>query len=273
MPEGNRFSGTVDYIFAHWPRFAVLYGGIIVMMLVIGASLEMGWYGFVPLSLVVVLLLTGLFMGALWTGHLLYDVSGLRPHHILFEMGNLQPEDSFVYLDLGIRRRPVSLSRRLTRGRIMVVDIFSPQWAPGRALRRWRARWQHPPQDPRLTWLDGQINLLPLPDRSVTAVILCQITSEFWQHGDRLTLLREVHRILTPDGQLLFAEQCRTQTNFLFQGVSALQLPSKKYWRTFLNESGFRIRREQSLQGLITCFRAQKPTLAEARQLAFDLDV
>lgn len=271
MQERHALSGTIRYVYTHWPRFALLYGGIILMLLVIGYSVTVGWGGFVSLATAVMGILAYFFAASLWLAHQLYDWGGIQPHHVLFEMGFLESEDSLVYIDLGIRRRPIDLSRRLTTGRITVVDVYNPQWAPNRALARWRSRWQHPPPDPRLTWRDGQFNLLPLPDQSTNTVILCQIASELWQHGDRLMLLAEIRRILTPDGRLLFAEPGRSQIYWLILGPAALNLPSPAYWRRLLEEAGFRIRREQTLRGLITCYRAQKPSPGEARQLTFDL--
>lgn len=271
MQEPGPFNGTIQYIYAHWPRFGLLYGGIIVALLVMGVSIDRGWVGFVPLATAVLLVLAHFFLASLWVGFQLYDREGMCPHHALFDLGFLTPEDDLVYVDLGRRQRPIDLSRRLTTGHITVVDIYTPQWMPNRSLVRWRTHWQHPLPDPRMSWRDGQIDLLPLPDASATAVILCQITSEIWQHGDRLVLLQEVYRILKPDGRLLFAEQCRTQTTWLTEGFAALQKPTAAYWRTLLTEAGFRIRREQNANGLILTIRAQKPSPTEARQLAFDL--
>jgi SAM-dependent methyltransferase len=273
MQEPARFSGTIQYIYAHWLSFSLVYGGIVVALLVIGISLDRGWLGFVPMATAVLLLLSYFFLAASWRGYQLFDQRGLRPHIALFEMGALDPEDDLVYIDLGLRQRPLNLCRRLTTGHLTVVDIYNPQWMPDRSLTRWRNRWPHPPQDPRLSWRDGQFNLLPLPDESVTAVILCQITSELWLHGDRLVLLREVFRILQPDGRLLFAEPCRNQIAWLTLGLGAWGLETAVYWRNLLTEAGFRIRREQELNGYIHCIRAHKPTPTEAKQLAFDLKI
>jgi ubiquinone/menaquinone biosynthesis C-methylase UbiE len=101
---------------------------------------------------------------------------------------------------------------------------------------------------------------------------LSQVLSEFWQHGDRLALLKEAHRILAPDGRLLVAERVRTETNWLVMGPAALGLHGAGYWRNLLGQAGFRVQKEQQLLGLIHCIRANKPTPAEARQLAFELD-
>lgn len=271
MQENGRYQGTIQYIYAHWPRFTFMYLGIIGMMLLIGFSIEMQLFSFVPMATAVLIFVSYFFITSLWTAHQLFSRNGLRPHQALFDLGHLRPTNDIVYVDVGIRYRPIRLCRRLTTGKLNVVDIYNPQWTTDRALVRWRTRWLHPPKDPRLIWMDGQINLLPLPDKSVTAVMLCQIMSELWQRGDRLALLEEARRILKDDGRLLIAEQCRTQTNWLMAGPAALSLPTVSYWHNLFAEAGFRIRREKSSTGLIHFFSLQKPTPTEARQLAFDL--
>ncbi|NJN55623.1 MAG: hypothetical protein HC804_13250, partial [Anaerolineae bacterium] len=134
MYNTQHLNGTLSAIYAQWPRFALLYGGMIVSLLFMGLSLEQGWVGFVPLATAVLLILAYFFLASLWLVYQLYDQRGLRPAHILFDMGLLLPEDQLVYVDVGIRYRPITLSRRLTIGHITVVDIFNPQWMTPAAL-------------------------------------------------------------------------------------------------------------------------------------------
>ncbi|MCP4357330.1 MAG: class I SAM-dependent methyltransferase [Chloroflexi bacterium] len=272
MQVNKRFSGTVQTIVAHWPRFMLLYGGMVGALLLMGVSAERGWYSFVPLSTAALLLCAHFFAAALWSAHQLYDRDGVRPHLVLFNMGHLQPQDRFAVIDVGFRERPLDLSRRLTTGQIIVLDVYNPQWTTSAALARRRKQRPHLPADPRLVWREGQFNLLPLPDNSVSAVLLCQTTAQFWQHGDRLTLLREALRILTADGRLLFAEQARSQTNWLIFGPTATNIPSDTYWRSLLKEAGFFVQQERDLNGHILCLQAQIPTHLQAQQLQFELD-
>jgi ubiquinone/menaquinone biosynthesis C-methylase UbiE len=165
------------------------------------------------------------------------------------------------------------LAHQITTGHITVIDIYNPQWTPSRALARWRDRMITPIADPRLEWLSGSFNLLPLPDASTSIIILCQITSELWQDGDRVTLLQEIKRVLTPDGRLYMAEKVRNQTTWLTVGPAAFSVPPTSYWRQLLRESGFNIRQEKSLGGLIRCFNVAKQTASQVQQLAFNLDL
>jgi SAM-dependent methyltransferase len=269
MKANGRFRGLLRYLYAHWPTYAVLYGGLLASLLLMGVAADRGWYGLIPLALAVFLILGYFIVASLWAAHQIYD--RLKPHHLLFDMGQLRETDRFAYLGLGLREQVYDLSRRLTTGRIVVVDLYNPQWTTGNGVARLRLRARPPLPDPRLNWQTGQVTLLPLPDESVPVVIVCETASAFWQHGDRLALLQEARRVLSKNGRLLLAERTRSRTNWLTLGPAAVDLETAGYWRRLLLESGFQVEREQVLSDLITCWRADKPTPAQANQLALEL--
>ncbi|MCB8944830.1 MAG: class I SAM-dependent methyltransferase [Ardenticatenaceae bacterium] len=269
-----RFQGTLNYLYAHWPEYAAVYGSLILALVFMGISAQRGWFGYIPLTFALILILLYFLLASLWAAHWQFDRDGLRPHQVLFEMARLRPTDHFVYIDVGLRRRPLSLANQLTTGHLTIIDIYNPQWTPSRALARWRSRMRPPTADPRLTWHVGNFNLLPLPDSSTSVIILCQIASELWQDGDRVTLLSEIKRVLTPDGRLYIAEKVRSQTTWLTTGPAALTTPTADYWRQILRESGFHVRQEKNLGGgLIRCFTNAKQTASQIQQLAFNLDL
>jgi SAM-dependent methyltransferase len=246
---------------------------LVIVLFVSGISLQKGWFSFVPLMMALGIVLGYFLATALWAAHKLYDLDGLRPNDALFDLGQIKATDTIAYLDLGLRVAPLHLRRRLTTGKLIVVDIYNPQWTTGQALARARAQAPPCPDDPRLIWQNGRFDLLPLPDKSVPFVMLDQILSQCWQEGDRLKLLKEAFRILAPNGRLLLTERVRTQTNWLVYGPSSVRFQPSSYWQELLQDAGFIVRRQQDLQGLIHCFRADKPSGSEARQLALDLPI
>ena len=271
MNESPRFAGLLQHLYAHWPSYVLLYSGIVAGLLWMGFSLQRGWLSFIPLTLAVLIVATYIWLATVWLAHQIYDRDGLRPYQVLFDMARLRHQDHFVYIELGTRVEAIALSNHLITGHITVIDIYNPQWTPSPALARWRQRVAPPAPDPRLTWLEGNnLTLLPLPDNSSSTVILCQVLSELWQEGDRLQLLREVHRILTENGRVLLAERVRSHTHWLVWGPMALTLAPARYWQTLLRQAGFQIRQEQDLKGIIHCFRADKPAAMRSQQLAFD---
>jgi SAM-dependent methyltransferase len=275
--EGSRhhWRGVSNYIRDRGPLFALAYGGIVLCLLVIGVSILRQWPGYVPLALAATLVLGYFLAGAFWTAYQIAGRPGQRPVERLLEIGRLRPDEWVVCVDLGLRETALVVAGRLTVGRVTVIDVYNPQWNTSATLRRGRLRVlaHHPPADPRVEWLDGETRLLPLPNESVSAVFLNQVLSEFWQLEDRLLLLREVFRILRPNGRLLLAERVRSRTNWLVLGPWGWQLAKAEDWRALLAQVGFALPQETDVQDLVHCFRADKPLPAAALQLALHLDL
>lgn len=269
MDLSGKYEGIKRYVQARWPLYFIGYGGglLLAVAAVLAGFLER-LPAFIPLGLALILVVAYLAGSSLWAAHRLYDNSNIRDR--LFDLGHLNPDNSFVYLDTGVRWLPISLSRRLTTGQIIVIDIYNPNLTPDAGLARARRQAFHPQPDPRLSWRDGDISLLPLPDDSVPAVILAEVASQFWQEGDREKLISEIYRILAPGGRLILAERVRTTTNLLTMGFDGLGLETAEYWRNLITQTGFRIRREESLEELIHFIRADKPLPYEGKQLIFD---
>lgn len=274
MKTGFSFSGTLRHVRAHWPGYLLLYGGgallsLLVILLAAGSRL----WGMVLLALAALLVLFYFLVASLWAAHEMRDRRPNHPAEVLFKLGPIDRTDEFVHVGLGLRDVPENLSRRLTRGCIYAVDVYNPQLAPSRTLARERAVAPASPPDPRLSWLNGSIDLLPLPDNGTLIVTISHTLHELWQHGDRRLLLKEVYRILEPGGCLLLAEPARTTLAYLVWGPGALRLEPPLYWRTLLHSCGFRIATEQSVRDLYYCYRAVKPLPGEIQQLTLDFGV
>lgn len=271
--SNHRWQGTIQYIADRSSFFALLYGGIILCLLVIGLSTVFGWPAYIPLALAIMLVLGYYLVAHLWAVHEITDRPGQQPVEILQTMSRMKAADQVVCIDLGLRDTAVALAQQLTTGKVYVIDVYNPQWNLSAALQRGRLRVRATPPaaDPRLEWLDGEIRLLPLPDESVSAVFLNQILSEFWQREDREILLKESYRILQPGGKVLLAERVRSRLNLLVLGPTGWGLETADYWRDLLSKAGFTLRQEKDIQGLIHYFSAEKAVAADTLQLPLGL--
>lgn len=271
MERTGRFQGTLRFIYEHWPTYLLRYGGgfALVLVLVVTAG-DRGWWAVVALALAALLALGYFFGASLWAAYEQYDRREQEPAHVLFRMGQLRPADDFVHVGVGRRHTAVRLSRRLMSGHLTVVDIYNPQLTPDRSLARARVTLQKVEADPRLTWLEGSIDLLPLPDHSAQALTMNRVLSELWQHGDRELLLAEVFRVLRPGGRLLLAEPVRTQKSWLVWGPAALRLQPLPYWQRLFQSAGFQMRKEETVHGLVHYFALKRPEPGEMQQLTFD---
>lgn len=62
-----------------------------------------------------------------------------------------------------------------------------------------------------------------------------------------------------------------TQTNWLTLAPGITRMQPADDWQALLEKAGFEIRRKEDLQGLISCWRADKPSPYAGKQLAFNL--
>ncbi|MCW5864207.1 MAG: class I SAM-dependent methyltransferase [Anaerolineae bacterium] len=270
-PQG-RLDNTRRYLRSHWPAFFGLYGLLVLTVVLLGVGLASGWYALIPFALAVMLVAGYVLAGALWTAYQTYDGPGPQIIAQLIDYAQLRPDDKIVCIDLGLRATAVEVARRLITGQVTTIDVYNPQSNPGAPLRRARAAARKPGPDPRLEWIDGRIELLPMPDQSVRLVFMNEVLSEFWLPEERARLLEEVRRILVPGGRLLLAERHRTRTNLLFSGLATSTLPPAETWHALLLRADFRIEREDSLRGLVYCARADRPPPTEGRQLRLHLE-
>jgi ubiquinone/menaquinone biosynthesis C-methylase UbiE len=271
MPS-NRRQQTGRYIRAHWPTFFFLYGAVVVALLLIGVGLALEWYAFVPISLAILIVAATFLLSALWVADNLNNVSGEAVAEILFRLSQIRPENQVVCIDLGLKETAVTVAQRLTAGKVTVIDVYNPQSNIGAALRRARARGPRILPDPRLTWVDGSVNLLPLPDQSTGVVFMNQILSEFWMLEERGQLLNEVRRILVPEGRIVVAERVRANSHSFLAGLVTASLPPEQQWRSLLERYGFIIQREENPQGLLYIARAVKPSPTSGKQLSLKLE-
>lgn len=268
MQITTHYAGTIRYIRSHWPNFLFGYGGgLLISAVIVWISGMMGWYSFVILGFLAIFIIPYFSLTSIWSAHKVYDKH--RISAALNEIGNLHPEDILVHIDLGRRDLAIELCRYMTTGRVIVIDVYNPQMTPSRELARARRQAKRPEPDPRLSWRDGNISLLPLPDCSVPVVSLSEVASEFWQLGDRQQLFKEVFRILRPGGHVLLAERLRTPTNILIRGPAGLRLAPLSYWDNLLSDAGFRLKKHSSLDELICIFKADKPAPEVEEQLPF----
>lgn len=269
MNQERRFHSTIRAIRHRWPAFLSIYGGFVLAVAIIGVGLLQMWLAFIPIALALMIVLGFYFMGRVWSIYNLYDSEGIRPEDKLFDLGNIQDTETIVYLDYGERYRGLKLVRRLSSGKLIFVDLYNPNLMPNPMLVRLRREMPTAVSDPRLSWKESQLGLLPLPDESVSVVVMCDLLSELAQRGDQKALLEEIYRVMKPYGRLLFCERTNSTINRLL--LEGFQFHSSGYWQRLIREAGFTLQREVSYLNLIHCFRIIKPTPYEARQMAFDL--
>jgi SAM-dependent methyltransferase len=268
MEYTNHYRGMLRYVSAHWPSHLFGSGCAVLLLILIIFSLVNGWYSITFLALALLIILIYFLAASLWTAHQIYDQETLG--RLIRSLHLIDPEETIVDIHLCSKSTAVWISRLLTTGQVIAIDVYNPQITSGSHLKRLRRSELKPEPDPRLSWRDADFSLLPLPDKSVPAVTLVESLSEFWQEGDRQKLLKEIYRILKPEGKLLLVEQMSTTANLLLKGPGIFRLRPMNYWRDLLVGNDFVFSKWETDRDIITCLlvnRSDDPDIEQYRLL------
>lgn len=264
--------GSQNDFNVNWPGYVWRFGGLILSLAILAIGLFRGSAALVALGITISVIFALLVAISIWTLNHTNKFADLQTVESLYKLSQTRTSDTLACVDLGLRWPAVAISQHLTSGRMHVIDIYNPQLMPTNSLVRARHYAPHALTDPRLVWYDSNLELLPLPDGSVTAVFMLRVLSELAQMGDQRALLKEIGRILEPNGRLLIAEMANSWPNRLRPGSAMTNLHSHHYWSSLLQETGFEVRRTQTIQGITVCVRADKPSPYSGTQMALDLE-
>jgi ubiquinone/menaquinone biosynthesis C-methylase UbiE len=259
---------TSRYLYWHWPLYVGLIGGgtaASLLLLAVGQlTASVGWLLWSGACLLGVAYFAA---ASLWLAYQRFDAPRYSVMDALFALGQLDPEDQLVHVELGERRDALALVRHLTTGHLTVVDIYTPYLVQASAVLRQRALAPPPIRDPRLTWHTGEFTLFPVPDHSIHAVTMQEVLPYIESDADRMLLLQEIQRVLKPGGHFLLAMPVRSNLYRLAWGPLAWQLETAAYWSALLEQAGLRVTRAEDWRGVLTLFRADKLTGDIGRQL------
>lgn len=252
--------------------YAWRIGGLVFSLAMIAVGLSRSSTTAVALGAIIFAAFATVMGSSIWALTQTDKLTNRHTIEFLYKLSQTRASDTLACVDLGLHWPANMISQNLTSGQIVVIDIYNPQRMPAKSLSRTRQHVSPALTDPRLVWYDSNLELLPLPDSSVSAVFLYQILSEIAQKGDQQALLKEIRRILEPNGRLLIAEKADTWPNRLLPGSSISHIHSQAYWGSLLSDAGFELRRIQTLKNIAVCLRADKQSPFEDTQMMLDLD-
>ena len=264
MRYTNSYRGMLRYVNSRWPAYLLGLAAAILLLSLLLFSLSQGWYGIAFLSLAALIALIFFLGASFWTAHQIYDLDTIG--FLIQSVHDIEPSETIVDVHVWSKSTAVWLSRLMTSGKVIAMDVYNPQLTPGGRLKRWRRSEVKPKTDPRLSLRDSDFNLLPLPDNCVSTVTVIETLSDFWQEGDREKLLTEIFRILKPGGRLILVEQMRTSLNLLLKGPSSFSMRPVTYWNDLLVANKFATREQETHRDIITCLLAIRPKEPAAEQ-------
>ena len=258
---------TRRYLVARWPNY-FQWITVVVGVCVLGMALSIwqSWWTLLPVWSAGILAVSYFFAASTWLVERLYD--NRRIAEAVWPLCNLSPNDHFVYIDCGLRNTAIEVSKNLMRGTLNIVDVYNPQLMPDEALKRVRTfsikNTVLPLSDPRTTWLEGRLDLLPQLDNTVPVVVCNQVLGEL-SLSDRKLLLAEMKRILQPGGRLLIVEGVRDKQQSIYRLALGTEWDSAESWQSTLTDAGFELHDANPVNAILTVFRVDTPSAPPAQ--------
>jgi hypothetical protein len=187
----------------------------------------------------------------------------------LWKMGDLSAENQLVLVEPGSRHLAIALGLRMRHGQVRIVNIYNPHVTPGLAFLQNQQTAQIS-RDPRLVWLNGRFDLLPILDSTIETVVSNQVFTEMPGVQDRTALLREIYRVLQPGGKWVLTEQIHPSGTIWSAGIGVRSRNSAETWHKQLSLTGFQIAEQNQINPIILCLVLVKPGQPLPRQMRFE---
>ncbi|ABF39021.1 Methylase involved in ubiquinone/menaquinone biosynthesis-like protein [Candidatus Koribacter versatilis Ellin345] len=164
-------------------------------------------------------------------------------------MVDLRLGEESVVLDAGCGsgRTVLALNRAFPQARIVALDRFDSGYIEGGGRDLLERNLELAGIRQRVEIRKGDITHVPFEDGDFDAVV----SAHAMDHLGDATMpgLREVRRVLKPDGHFLLAVWIPGWTMFAVASVLSFHLAGKKKWRTRVCEAGFKIADEGMFNG------------------------
>ena len=120
-------------------------------------------------------------------------------------------------------------------------------------------KFERPPlSHARFAQVNGRYDLIHAPDNTYDLVVLGFGIHELHEDEERLGLMREIHRVLTPKGKLLLFERGWSPVLALVFGPLFLHFTPAKTWHAWLRSHFHGVQRGQ-MWGMVDLFVAEDP--------------
>lgn len=240
------YEGMWNVVRFNWPKY-ILGLGVIVAAFICARLFPLWGSAFHAMGLLAIIAV----LFPLLVSHIIYDRSHLYHMPWMDHVVGAEPRH-VLNLNAGFDESSVIIQERFPRSELTVVDLFDAARCTEPSIAR--ARRSYPPYPGTLVIADGK---LPSRNTSIDLVVAFLSLHEIRGHADRVALLKDVQRSLSPDGHLIVTEHLRDLSNALAFTIGVLHFHSRTTWQRAFKEAGLRITRTQRTAGFITTFILQ----------------
>lgn len=230
----------------HFYVFAV----IMLLALAIAAYFLPGWLQVLSIiSWIGAFLLTTV---SLVVTYWVYDLSNLYTLYWLDSI-SINPGDHVVNINAGFDETSELLKLKFPKANLTVLDFYDPEKHTEVSIKR--ARKAYPPYPGTLTI---ETTHTPLHENSVDCIIATLAAHEIRDNNERVRFLKEVYRVLKPDGRVVVTEHLLDAANFIAYNFGAFHFHAKATWLANFKAAGFTLHQEIKTTPFISTFILSK---------------
>ncbi len=240
------FQGIGNIVRFNW-HFYVLAIAFILALLMADLYVESSFSIFVYLFCVLIFVT---IIVSLIISHYVYDLSNL---YDLTWLGTSSQPDTVVNIHAGFDETSELLKGKFPNCKLHVFDFYDPSKHTEVSIKR--ARRAYPPYPETRQIKTSEI---PLGSRSVDAVFLILAAHEIRNEIERVLFFKELHRVLTENGQILVVEHLRNSPNFLAYTVGFFHFHSYSTWKRTFKRAELNVLKEGTITPFLRIFTLSK---------------
>jgi SAM-dependent methyltransferase len=236
-----------------------LYGAAALASATLGAAAAVAAAPWGPWCAVAAAAVAAQAAVSLLVSHHVYDRSGL--YELRWLDGLAAPPRSIVAITAGFDETSAALRDRYPQAAVQVLDFYDARRHTEPSLRIARAASAPMPGTVAVASTD-----LPVATGSADLIVCVFAAHEIRDAAERAAFLRELRRILRPDGAVVVVEHLRDLANVLAYSVGALHFHSRATWLRAFGAAGLALEKAVACTPFASAFilRPHGPAPASA---------
>jgi len=153
----------------------------------------------------------------------------------------LRGDEKVLDVGCGLGRMTIAVAKQLSKGKVVGIDIWDKMEIPGNSPENAYANAEIERVQDRVEFKTGNVLDLQFQDDYFDLVTSSSVINNLHGKADKMKALREIYRVLKPEGNFLMIEPLRNFRNFFFgwTPLGVWMLLSKDAWAKLLKNTGF----------------------------------
>lgn len=200
--------------------------------------------------LVIAAFMYGLLMPLLVSAYV-YDFSGFYKFDWLQDVvSDHEPIHQIVNINAGFDETSFILEGKFPEATLRVFDFYDAQRHTEPAIIRARKVTHFYPDTQQM-----KSGTIPMDTASADIIFLLSAVHEIRIHAEKVSFLKECHRVIRPGGKIIMVEHLRDFPNFVAFTIGFTHFFSRAIWKKAFKQAGFATFEERKFTPFMSVFK------------------